>query len=67
MLRELSGKAESYGRLNFAAGKRGALVVSCETDSLGGEAVEGVVDEGVHDGHGSSRDSVSGWTCLSTL
>jgi hypothetical protein len=49
---ELSGEDELDGRLDFPGGKSSPLVEADELGSLGGNAVEGVVDEGVHDVHG---------------
>ena len=43
--------------LDLPTGDGGALVVVGETGSLGGNALEDVVDEGVHDGHSLGGDT----------
>ena len=57
MLGELSGEEESDGGLDFTGGEGVLSVVSDESGGLGGDLLEDVVDEGVHDGHGSLGDS----------
>ena len=43
--------------LDFAGRDRGALVVVSQTRGLGGDALEDVVHERVHDGHGLRGDT----------
>ena len=57
MLGELSWKDESDSRLDFSGGEGGSLVVLDELGGFTGEFTEDVVDEGVHDGHGSLGDT----------
>ena len=57
MLGEFSWKDESDGRLDFSGRESVLLVVSDELGGLGGNLLEDIVDEGVHDGHGSLGDS----------
>ena len=57
VLGQLSGEDEADGGLDFARGDGALLVVVGETAGLGGDALEDVVDEGVHDGHGLGGDS----------
>ena len=54
---ELSGEDEFDGRLDFPRGKSSSLVEADELGALSGNAVEGVVDEGVHDVHGFLGDT----------
>ena len=49
---ELSWEDELDGRLDLSGGEGSPLVESDELGSFGGDSVEGVVDEGVHDVHG---------------
>jgi hypothetical protein len=49
---QLSGENELDSRLNLPRGESSSLVEPDELGSLSGDAVEGVVDEGVHDVHG---------------
>lgn len=51
MLGQLSGKHEADGRLDFSAAQSCLLVVGGELACFGGDALEDVVDERVHDGH----------------
>ena len=57
MLGEFSWEDESDGRLNFSGGESVLLVVSDELGGLGGNLLGDIVDEGVHDGHGSLGDT----------
>jgi len=57
MLGELTGKHETDSSLDLSGRKSGLLVVTSKTGSLGGDAVEDIVDEGVHDGHASLGDT----------
>ena len=54
---QLSGEDELDGRLDLAGGKSSSLVESDELGSFGGDSVEGVVDERVHDVHGFLGDT----------
>ncbi|XP_053216289.1 uncharacterized protein LOC128399056 [Podarcis raffonei] len=54
---ELSGQQESDGGLDLPGGDGGALVVVRQAGSLGRDALEDVVDEGVHDAHGLGGDA----------
>ena len=64
---ELSGEDELDGRLDFPGGKSSSLVEADELGSFSGNAVEGVVDEGVHDVHGLLGDSDVGVHLLEDL
>ena len=57
MLGELSWEEESDGGLDFAGGESVLSVVSNKSGGLVGDLLEDVVDERVHDGHGSLGDS----------
>ena len=57
MLGELSRKEESHGSLDLSGGESVLLVVSNELGRLGGNLLEDIVDERVHDGHGFLGDS----------
>ena len=57
MLGELTGEEEADGGLDLAGGERVLLVVADETGRLGGDLLEDVVDERVHDAHGSLGDA----------
>ena len=52
VLSELTGKQETDGGLDFAGGDGAPLVVVGQTAGFGGDALEDVVHERVHDGHG---------------
>ncbi|KAI8508256.1 protein heterodimerization [Branchiostoma belcheri] len=58
VLGQLARQQESDGGLNLAATDGGALVVVSQTGSLGGDALEDVVDKGVHDAHGLLETAV---------
>ena len=64
---ELSGEDELDGRLDFPGGEGSSLVEADELGSFGGDAVEGVVDEGVHDVHGLLGDTDVGVHLLEDL
>ena len=49
---QFSGENELDSGLNLSGRKSSSLVESDQLGSLGGDSVEGVVDEGVHDVHG---------------
>lgn len=57
VLGELSGQQQTNGGLNLAARDRRTTVVVSETRSLGGDALEDVVDEAVHDRHRLAADT----------
>ena len=57
MLSELTGEEETDGSLDLTGGEGVLLVVANETGGLGGDLLEDVVDERVHDGHGSLGDA----------
>ena len=57
MLGELSWEEESDSGLDLSGGESVLLVVSHKSAGFGGDLLEDVVDEGVHDGHGSLGDS----------
>ena len=57
MLGELSWEDESDSRLDFSGGESVSLVVLDELGGFTGELSEDIVDEGVHDGHGSLGDT----------
>ena len=54
---ELTGEDELHGRLDLSGGEGPPLVEADQLGALSGDAVEGVVDEGVHDVHGLLGDS----------
>jgi len=49
---QLSGENKLNGWLNFPRWEGSSLVESNKFGSFGGDSVEGIVDEGVHDVHG---------------
>ena len=57
MLGQLSGQKETDSCLDFPARDGRAAVVVGQTGSLGGDALEDVVHERVHDGHGLGGDT----------
>ena len=57
MLGQLSGEHEADGGLHLTRGEGGLLVVAGELAGLAGNALEHVVDEGVHDGHPALGDA----------
>merc|ERR1719324_1845745 len=57
VLGKLSWEEESDGGLDLSGGEGVSLVVSDKSAGLGGDLLEDVVDERVHDGHGSLGDS----------
>ena len=67
VLGELPGKAEPDGSLNLPGGKGSLLGVLAELSGLSGDALEGVVDERVHDGHSLLGDSSVGVDLLEHL
>ena len=67
VLGELTGEDEADGGLDLPGGDGGLLVVTGELGSLGGDLLEDVVDEGVHDGHGLGGDAGVGVHLLEDL
>ena len=67
VLGQLSGQQKADCRLNLAARDRRATVVVGETRRLGGDALEDVVDEAVHDRHGLAADARVGVHLLEDL
>jgi hypothetical protein len=67
VLGELSGQQETDGGLDLPGRDGGALVVVGEAARLGGDALEDVVDERVHDAHGLGRDAGVGVHLLEHL
>lgn len=67
VLGQLSGQKQSDGRLDFAARDRRAAVVVGQTRGLGGDALEDVVHEAVHDRHGLAADTRVGVDLLQHL
>ena len=67
MLGQFTGEEEPDGSLDFPGGDGGPLVVVGKTGSLGGDALEDVVDEGVHDGHSLGADASVGVDLLEDL
>jgi hypothetical protein len=51
VLGKLTGKHETDSRLDLTGRKGGLLVVGGKLSSLSGDALEDIIDEGVHDGH----------------
>jgi len=50
VLGQLSGEEQAHRGLHLAGGQGGLLVVADQAGGLAGDALEDVVDEGVHDG-----------------
>ena len=57
VLGQLTRQQKPHSGLDFSGGDGAAPVVVGQTGSLGGDALEDVVDEGVHDGHGLGADA----------
>ena len=57
VLGELTGERQADGGLDLAAGQGGLLVVAGQLGGLAADAVKGVVDERVHDGHAALGDA----------
>uniref|UniRef100_A0A3B3I2T2 H2B clustered histone 14 n=1 Tax=Oryzias latipes TaxID=8090 RepID=A0A3B3I2T2_ORYLA len=64
---QLPGQQEAHGGLDLPGGDGGALVVVSQTRRLGGDALEDVVDERVHDAHGLGGDAGVGVDLLQHL
>ena len=67
MLGELTGKHEADSSLDLSRGKSGLLVVGGELSGFGGNALEDIVNEGVHDGHSLLGDTGIGVDLLEDL
>ena len=67
MLGQLTREQESDSGLDFARGDGGPLVVVGKTGSLSSDALEDVVDKGVHDAHGLGGDTSVGVDLLEDL
>lgn len=67
VLGQLSGQQQSHGSLDLPAGDGGPLVVVGQSRCLGSDALEDVVHERVHDGHGLAADSGVGVHLLQHL
>ena len=59
-LGKLSGEDEAHRGLDFAGGEGLLLAVARQAHGLVGHAIESVVDERVHDGHGALGDASLG-------
>ncbi len=64
MLGQLSGEEEADGGLDLARGDSGPLVVARETAGLGGNSLEDIDNEGVHDVHALLGDTSVGVNLL---
>lgn len=64
MLRQLAGEQEPHGGLHLPGRDRGPLVVVGQTGRLGGDALEDVVHERVHDRHRLTGDTGVGMDLL---
>ena len=67
MLGQFTGEEKPDSSLDFPGGDGGSLVVVGKTGGLGGDALEDVVDEGVHDGHSLGADASVGVDLLEDL
>ena len=67
VLGQLSGQQKADGSLDFPGGDGGTLVVVGQAGGFGGDALEDVVHEGVHDGHGLGGDTGVGVHLLQHL
>ena len=67
VLGQFAGERQADGRLDLAGGQGGLAVVAGELASLGRDALEDVVDEGVHDGHALLGDARLGVHLLQHL
>jgi len=57
VLGQLAGQQETHGGLNLPAADGRPLIVVCKTRRLGGDPLENVVHERVHDAHSLARNS----------
>jgi hypothetical protein len=67
VLGEFTRKHETDSSLDLAARKSGLLVVSGKLSGFGGNALEDIVDEGVHDAHTLLGDTGIGMDLLEDL
>ena len=67
VLGQFTGQEQTNGRLDLSAGDGRAAVVMRQAGSLGGNTLENVVDETVHDRHGLARDTGVGVHLLQHL
>ena len=67
MAGQLTGEDELDGGLDLPGGEGPPLVEAHQLGALGGDSVEGVVDEGVHDVHGLLGDADVGVHLLEHL
>ena len=67
VLGQLTGQEEPDSSLDLPGGDGGPLVVVGKTGGLGGDALEDVIDEGVHDGHSLGADASVGVDLLEDL
>ncbi len=57
MIGQITRQEETDSGLDFTAGYGGFLVVVGQAGSLGGKTLEDVLDEAVHDAHGTAGDA----------
>ena len=67
MLGQFTGEEEPDGGLDLPRGDGSPLVVVGETGSLGGDSLEDVIHERVHDRHGLGRDTGVGMDLFQDL
>lgn len=67
VLCQLTGQEKTNCGLDLPTGDGGPFVVVGQTRSLGGNALEDVVDKAVHDAHGLARDASVGMYLLEHL
>ena len=67
VLGELTREQEPHSGLDFAGGDGGPLVVVGQAAGLSGDALEDVIDKGVHDGHSLGGDASVGVDLLEDL
>ena len=67
VLGKLTREEKPDSSLDFPGGDGGPLVVVGKTGGLGGDALEDVIDEGVHDGHSLGADASVGVDLLEDL
>lgn len=57
MLSQFTWENQSDGSLDFSGRDGGLLVVGSQLGGFGGDSLEDIVDERVHDGHGLLGDT----------
>jgi hypothetical protein len=57
VLGELTREHQAHSGLDLSGGEGGLLVVTSKTRGLGGDSLEDIIDEGVHDAHASLGDT----------